>query len=596
MFTFCCDERRRDALTHHPTLRGLDFVEVSPDQATLSLHFVPAAADSGGKAATPAGLLPANFRITGGARIRDIRVLAATYRGDVIDLVVDDDADPTNGVGDFSFYTLRIVDVPDIDPEFTEVSFSFKVGCPSPFDCRRPRVCPPEARLTPEIDYLAKDWASFRRVMLDRMAQTTPQWTERNPADLGIALVETLAYVADHLSYQQDVIATEAYLGTARRRASVRRHARLVDYFMHDGSNARTWVHVRVQGNLRSADPANPILPAGTQLLTALDDEPPRLGFERRLPPDSPLLARAAAVFEAMEDAFTLVEAHNEIGFYTWGNRECCLPRGSTQATLDGDFPDLAPGMVLLFEEVLGPETGAPADADPTHRHAVRLVTVTRTEDPLGGRFAEPSDDDPRPVTIIAWHPDDALPFALCLSTGHRLDKDTSGIMVIAKNERAKHSLVRQFQHRVVKKVYIAAVNGCVSEAKGRIEAPLGRSPEDRKKMTVGPHAKKMAVSEFCVLYRSREFSLLEVSPVTGRTHQIRSHLAYIGHPVLGDTTYGGPQNLDGRIFNRQMLHAYTIAFTQPSTGKTVKFCAPLPPDMTGLVPGDRLKEKGSSA
>jgi len=439
MFTFCCDERRRDALTHHPALRGLDFVEVSPDQSTLSVHFVPAAADSGGKAGTPAGLTPANFRVTGGARVRDITVLAATYRGDVLELLVDDDGDPTNGVGDFSFYTLRLVDVPDIDPGFSEVAFSFKVGCPSPFDCRRPRACPPEARVTPEIDYLAKDWASFRRVMLDRLAQTIPEWTERNPADLGVALVETLAYVADHLSYRQDVIATEAYLGTARRRASVRRHARLVDYFMHEGANARAWVHVRVEGDLRSADPALPVLPAGTQLLTRLEDESSRLDFEGRLPSGSPLLAKAAAVFETMEDAFTLVEAHNEMRFHTWGDRECCLPQGSTRATLEGDLADLAPGQVLVFEEVLGPKTGAASDADTNHRHAVRLVSVTRTEDPLGGRFADPPDDGPRPVTVIDWHPDDALPFALCLSTGPDTER---GLPFIAGVSVARGNIV----------------------------------------------------------------------------------------------------------------------------------------------------------
>ena len=132
------------------------------------------------------------------------------------------------------------------DPILSSVDFSFKVACPSDFDCKPPRVCPPEDATEPEINYLAKDYASFRQLMLDRMALLTPQWKERNPADLGIALVELLAYVGDYLSYQQDAVATEAYLGTARRRASVRRHARLVDYRMHDGRNARAWVHITV--------------------------------------------------------------------------------------------------------------------------------------------------------------------------------------------------------------------------------------------------------------------------------------------------------------------------------------------------------------
>src|SRR5262249_17480985 len=149
--------------------------------------------------------------------------------------------------GDFSLYTLRIVkdpfhlDPPDgFDPQLSAVDFSFKVECPSDFDCRTKRVCPVEPLVAPEINYLAKDYASFRRLMLDRMTALMPQWRERNPADVGVALIELLAYVADHLSYQQDATATEAYLSTARRRVSVRRHARLVDYFLFDGCNART--------------------------------------------------------------------------------------------------------------------------------------------------------------------------------------------------------------------------------------------------------------------------------------------------------------------------------------------------------------------
>jgi len=165
----------------------------------------------------------------------------------------------------------------------------------------------------------------------------------------------------------------------------------------------------------------------------------------------------------------------------------------------------------------------------------------------------------------------------------HRLDKDTSGVIIVAKNERAKNSLVKQFQHRAVKKTYLAAVNGEILEQNGLIEAPLGRSGEDRKKIEVGPLAKKMAVTEFTVIKRTREFSLLEVRPVTGRTHQIRSHLAYIGHPVLGDVTYGGPERIGGYTFPRQMLHAYRVSFNHPGTGKRLECSAPLPPDMAQL-------------
>ena len=105
----------------------------------------------------------------------------------------------------------------------------------------------------PEIDYLAKDYPGFRRLMLDRLNLLTPGWTERSAADLGVALVELLAYAADNLSYRQDAIANEAYLATARKRVSVRRHARLVDYSLHEGCNARAWVHLEVDADVAAA-------------------------------------------------------------------------------------------------------------------------------------------------------------------------------------------------------------------------------------------------------------------------------------------------------------------------------------------------------
>ena len=163
----------------------------------------------------------------------------------------------------------------------------------------------------------------------------------------------------------------------------------------------------------------------------------------------------------------------------------------------------------------------------------------------------------------------------------HRLDKDTSGVILTAKNERAKNSLVKQFQNRAIHKTYLAAVQGYIAEAQGSIEAPLGRSPDDRKRMVVGPLADKMAVTEFTVTHRALGISLMEVHPVTGRTHQIRSHMAYIGHPVLGDVMYGGPLRMANFSFSRQMLHAWRIRFTHPGTGKTIEITAPPPSDIS---------------
>ncbi|MDR2708958.1 MAG: RluA family pseudouridine synthase [Elusimicrobiota bacterium] len=172
----------------------------------------------------------------------------------------------------------------------------------------------------------------------------------------------------------------------------------------------------------------------------------------------------------------------------------------------------------------------------------------------------------------------------------HRLDKDTTGLIVFAKNDKAKTSISKQFQNRAVKKIYYTAAKGIIAENFGRIEAPLGRSPENRKIMSVNPTAKKMAVSEFKVLARKSGFTLLEVSIITGRTHQIRSHLKYINHPVVGDKEYGGPVVVEGKKYERQMLHCAFLGFTHPKTSKPLKFNAPCPEDMREIF--GKLKPK----
>ncbi|HSL00263.1 MAG TPA: putative baseplate assembly protein [Rubrobacteraceae bacterium] len=400
----CNDERRRAALSEHDSLMGIDFLEVSSDQRSLFLHFVPPAPGVT-KTIVPPDLTAADVGITGGGRVTRIEMVGDPVElpGGVLRVDVRDDDESSNGVGDFSPYTLRL-EHDDLDPLFSEVTFSFKVECPSEFDCAPDPSCPVEILPEPELDYLAKDYASFRRLMLDRLSVLMPDWEERNPADLQITLVELLAYVGDYLSYQQDAVATEAYLGTARRRVSARRHARLVDYFMHDGCNARAWTQVLVRTD-------GVELPKGTRLLTRVDEPPGTIPPHRM----SAATSAGAEVFETMHPV-TLYEDHNALEFYTWGDRECCLPKGTTRATLRESLNDLEPGDFLLFEEVRGPRTGAPGDADPKHRHAVRLTRVTPTIDPLGGRFAPEPNDDPVEVTEIEWHPEDGLPFPLCVS------------------------------------------------------------------------------------------------------------------------------------------------------------------------------------
>ena len=159
----------------------------------------------------------------------------------------------------------------------------------------------------------------------------------------------------------------------------------------------------------------------------------------------------------------------------------------------------------------------------------------------------------------------------------HRLDKDTSGLMVVAKNDRAQRALQRQLKDRDVRKTYLALVRGVPAPREGTIAAPIGRHPKNRKKMAVVADGR-----EATTRYRVREeiaggqYSLLEVEPVTGRTHQIRVHLAAVGHPVVGDATYGRPSAVVGR----QFLHADKLAFAMPLGGRTVEFESPLPADL----------------
>jgi 23S rRNA pseudouridine1911/1915/1917 synthase len=159
----------------------------------------------------------------------------------------------------------------------------------------------------------------------------------------------------------------------------------------------------------------------------------------------------------------------------------------------------------------------------------------------------------------------------------HRLDKDTSGVMLVAKNNVALANLADQFKARTVKKTYITLVKGILRPDKGVIDAPIGRDSGDRKKMAVtGESRGRAARTNYRVIRYIGKNSLLEIMPETGRTHQIRVHLAAIGYPVFGDITYGKKS----AFLNRQFLHAHRIGFNLPATGKWVEFESPLPEDL----------------
>jgi hypothetical protein len=423
-------------------INAIDFLEVldekafagtSPQQTLLVCLLLPA----------PATLNEHQVRIDGGVRTTSINVLWA-QAATALTKVPSAEADfyrieraqalgvaPENILvvrsdvfGDFSSYTLSFVDKLSTDPDtmwtppagfdlkLSRVEFSFKVQCPTDFDCGSAPVCAPLKAPAPAIDYQAKDYASFRRVMLDRLSVIMPDWLERNPADLGVALVELVAYQADYLSYYQDAVATEAYLGTSRQRVSARRHARLLDYAMHEGTNARAWLAIDVTAEVTLArqrpDPSDPTKTLPTACLT-------NVGLAPRMDlAGSGLLnlvrLQQPQVFELMHDA-RLHPQHRELDFYTWQDDNCCLPKGATRATLAADTASplqLVAGDALILQEALGRDTGLRPDADPTRRQAVRLIKVApQNIDPLTGQA----------YVEVEWHPEDALAFPLCLST-----------------------------------------------------------------------------------------------------------------------------------------------------------------------------------
>ncbi|MFC7534561.1 putative baseplate assembly protein [Actinoplanes sp. GCM10030250] len=379
---------RRAAIraAHH---NGVDEVEVSDDGLRLTVTFLGRAPDE---------LVPGNVRIDGGRRVTGITAVEASVEH-ADDPEIDDRLHVTvDRPGDTSRYRLSLVATdeygrpgtrpyPGLDQRYFGTEFRFWPQLPAPFDPAGPGEGGTPAAPAPVIDYTARDYDTVRRLLLDRLALTIPGWAERNPADLGVTLVELLAYTADQISYQQDAVATEAYLDTARRRVSVRRHVRLIDYPMHDGCNARAVVVVNV---------AEPVIlePGEYRFATAVPDTTATVITDRDL-------ARldesgAVEVFEPLDrHPVRLDPDHYAIRFWIWDDEQGVLPAGATAATLRDDRPDpdshrralsLRAGDVLVLESA-------------AHRQAVRLETVAPAVDRLTDQ----------PVLEITWSAADAL-------------------------------------------------------------------------------------------------------------------------------------------------------------------------------------------
>jgi 23S rRNA pseudouridine1911/1915/1917 synthase len=207
---------------------------------------------------------------------------------------------------------------------------------------------------------------------------------------------------------------------------------------------------------------------------------------------------------------------------------------------------------ILVVDKPAG-LTVHPAPGHPSHT----LVNALLAHSPALARGSEPE----RPGII------------------HRLDKNTSGLMVIAKNDPARECVAAQFKSRTVTKGYIVLVKGRLSPEQGIIEAPMGRDPQQRQRMAI-VEAGKEATTRYQVRKHLDGYTLVEVTPVTGRTHQIRVHLSAIGYPVVGDTVYG----IKSAYLDRQFVHAYRLGFRLPSTRQYAEFISPLPPDLEQVL------------
>jgi hypothetical protein len=362
---------RRTAVLQSSTYNGIDFVEIAnPEQTTLNVHFL--------NSVELIGTLTGQPTILGGETIPSVAVLPIADT----DWSFDDGhvvltlrvASP----GDFSTYTLTIPS-PLLDRFFDHVLFSFKAGCPSDLDCE-PVVppCPPPAADVPPINYLAKDFLSFRQALLDFSALRYPRWQERSEADFGVMFLEALSALADDLSYTQDRIAAEATLATATQRRSVVRHARLVDYEPTPAVSSSVMLRFDVADGVAT-------IPDGVAV-TAPGPGGEAIAFETgnglRTRLLSPALGGVPA--NALWNAGKIVP-------YWFDDSERCLQAGATEMCVLGRGFDFQPGQWLLIE------TAAASTADPPLRQIVQLLDAGDA----AGAWAEEECDElfPSPVT-----------------------------------------------------------------------------------------------------------------------------------------------------------------------------------------------------
>ncbi len=394
---------RRAALIASTAYNGIDFVEIADPlvQTVLRVHFLNGVALRGTLAAAPT--------ITGGESLPTVSVLPvadADWGLDGAHVVL---TLRVKAPGDFSLYTLTLAS-PALDPFFAGARFSFKAGCPSDLDCATPApVCPAPSAPAPPIDYLAKDFLSFRQALMDFSALRYPDWQERSEADFGVMMLEALSAFADDLSYNQDRVAAEATLATATERRSVLRHARLVDYEPAPAVSASALLQFDVA-------PGVSTLPEGL-LVRALAPDGAPVPFETGSDLRTRLVDPATGTLRAAPPALAVSALRNRgvMAPYWFDDSARCLPAGATTLTVLGRGYALAPGTKLLIETA-----GKPGEE--TLRQIVQLTAADELCDPIFPRapsaggppwFTCPTTPatplEPTALTRLTWRAEDAL-------------------------------------------------------------------------------------------------------------------------------------------------------------------------------------------
>ncbi len=432
---------------------GLDGVEVREGGRRLLVYFFEHA---------PGGLHAGNIRIDAPRGARPVRAVevhrAEEFSPDVEDRLIVELDHP----GSAGSYLLRIVErgrdgrpgwLPyrGIDPRYAQLRFVFDVDAPRPPVQRAPAGAP---GASDRVSYLFRDYAGLRQLMLNRLAVTMPNWTEQHEPDSWITLIELLAYIGDDLSYYQDAVATEAYLQTARKRISVRRHARLVGYRLQEGCNARTWVCVNVTSPVSLPLDHIRFAAAGAWV----GEEPPVLDAAT-FPADTlasfqqytPVLVQPGT--SRREPVTKLLPAHNAIDIWSWGEADSHLVKGATSAVLiDGQPPDrkdttpkrvleLGAGDVLILEQTRDPLTLGAGPADPMLRQAVRLTRTRRLIDPLFDQ----------PLLEVQWAAEDALDFDLAVMAAGNQCSQAFGNVVLAAHGVAATEKITAFPPKLTR-------------------------------------------------------------------------------------------------------------------------------------------------